>query len=78
MDKITVYSKHNCFPCKMTKRFLAEHGIMYTEKNIDEDLNALEYVMEKGVKQAPAIFVNDQLFATGFNPTRLKLLGGVK
>lgn len=78
MDKITVYTKNNCYPCKMTKRFLGEHGIIFTENNIDDDLKALEFLMEQGVKQAPAIFVNDNLYTTGFNPTMLKLLGGVK
>ncbi|HEK9926474.1 TPA: NrdH-redoxin, partial [Streptococcus equi subsp. equi] len=23
---ITVYSKHNCMQCKMTKKFLEQHG----------------------------------------------------
>lgn len=78
MDKIVVYTKNNCFPCKMTKRYLVEHGFEFTEKNIDKDLKALEFLIEQGVKQAPAVFVNDHLFMTGFNPTMLHLLGGEK
>lgn len=75
MDKIVVYTKNNCFPCKMTKRYLVENGFEFIEKNIEEDLRALDFLMKQGVKQAPAIFVNDHLYLIGFNPSMLRLLG---
>lgn len=44
---ITVYTKNNCMPCKMTKRKLQELGVNYKEHNVDEEPEVLEYLMEK-------------------------------
>lgn len=38
---ITVYTKNNRMPCKMTKRKLQELGFNYKEINVDENLEAL-------------------------------------
>lgn len=43
-------------PCKMTKRKLQELGVNYKEINVDEDLNALEYLMEYGFRSLPVVF----------------------
>lgn len=43
-------------PCKMTKRKLQELGVNYKEINVDEDLNALEYLMECGFRSLPVVF----------------------
>ena len=47
---ITVYTKNNCMPCKMTKRKLQELGVTYKEINVDENLEALEFLMEYGFR----------------------------
>ena len=44
MSKITVYSTNNCVKCRMTKKFLQQNNIDYTEINIDdEDFNLKQY-----------------------------------
>ena len=44
MPKITVYSANNCVKCRMTKKFLQQNNIDYTEINIDdEDFNLKQY-----------------------------------
>lgn len=55
---ITVYTKNNCMPCKMTKRKLQELGVNYKEHNVDEEPEALEYLMEKGYRSLPVVFKN--------------------
>lgn len=62
---ITLYTKTNCFPCKMTKRKLQELGVNYKEINVDEDLNALEYLMERGLTSLPVVFKDDELLISG-------------
>lgn len=34
---ITVYSKNQCVKCNMTKKFLQQHNIEFTEINIDNE-----------------------------------------
>ncbi|ASZ75606.1 glutaredoxin-like protein [Enterococcus phage phiSHEF4] len=72
---ITVYTKNNCMPCKMTKRKLQELGVNYKEHNVDEDLSALEYLMECGFRSLPVVFKDDEPMVTGgFAPNILENL----
>lgn len=52
-------------PCKMTKRKLQELGVNYQEINVDEDLSALEYLMECGFRSLPVVFKDDEPIVTG-------------
>lgn len=72
---ITVYTKNNCMPCKMTKRKLQELGTNYTEINVDENLEALEYLMECGFRSLPVVFDDWKPVVTGgFAPNILETL----
>lgn len=68
---ITVFTKNNCFPCKLTKKWLTEHGFGFTEINIDDDLSSLGWCIEKGYKSAPVVLIDDELVALGFQPHEL-------
>lgn len=41
---ITVYSKHNCVQCEMTKEFLKQNNVKFKEVNVFEDEEALELI----------------------------------
>lgn len=73
---ITVYTKNNCMPCKMTKRKLQELGVDYTEINVDEDLSALGYLMECGFRSLPVVFNENgaPMVTGGFAPNILEKL----
>ncbi|QEL53350.1 glutaredoxin [Enterococcus phage phiNASRA1] len=72
---ITVYTKNNCFPCKMTKRKLQELGVNYQERNIDEEPEHLEYLMLCGFRSLPVVFKDDEPIVTGgFAPNILEKL----
>lgn len=72
---ITVYTKNNCMPCKMTKRKLQELGVNYKEINVDENLEALEYLMECGFRSLPVVFLDDEPIITGgFAPNILETI----
>lgn len=72
---ITVYTKNNCMPCKMTKRKLQELGVNYNEINVDENLEALEYLMECGFRSLPVVFKGNELVvAGGYAPNILETI----
>lgn len=62
---IRVYTKNNCASCIFTKRKLQELGVNYKEINVDEDLAALEYLMECGLRSLPVVFKDDETIVTG-------------
>lgn len=73
MAKITVFTKNNCMPCKMTKKFLTENGVDFEEINIEEQPDKVDYVKSLGFSAAPVIQAGDVVFS-GFQPAKLKEL----
>ena len=71
---IKVYSKNNCVQCKQTKLWLQNHGLDYTELNVDEDLDAYNYLIANNLRTLPVIFNKGDLIAMGFQPQNLKKL----
>lgn len=72
---ITVFTKNNCPQCIFTKRKLQELGVNYQEINVDEDLSALEYLMECGFRSLPVVFKDDKPIVTGgFAPNILETI----
>ena len=67
MDKtVTIYSTPTCHFCQMTKDFLKEKGIGYTEYNVASDLEKRQEMIQKsGQMGVPVIFVGDSS-----NPSR--------
>lgn len=72
-DMITVYYKNNCMQCKMTKKFLEQHGANFQEINIDEHPEKVDYVKSLGFTSAPVIEADNLVFS-GFQPAKLKEL----
>ncbi|PIR83189.1 NrdH-redoxin [Candidatus Kaiserbacteria bacterium CG10_big_fil_rev_8_21_14_0_10_56_12] len=72
MDKnVTIYSTPTCHFCNMTKAFLKEKGIAYTEYNVATDLEKRQEMIEKsGQMGVPVIYVGDELIV-GFDKERL-------
>ena len=68
---ITIYSTPTCHFCQMTKDFLKEKGIGYTEFNVASDLEKRQEMIQKsGQMGVPVIFVGDELII-GFDKERL-------
>ncbi|HHJ8189962.1 TPA: glutaredoxin-like protein NrdH, partial [Streptococcus pyogenes] len=63
----------NCMQCKMTKKFLEQHGANFQEINIDEHPEKVDYVKSLGFTSAPVI-ETDNLVFSGFQPAKLKEL----
>lgn len=78
MDKnITIYSTPTCHFCQLTKEFLTEHNIPYTDYNVASDLEKRQEMIEKsGQMGVPVIFVGDDMIV-GFDKEKLSALVGV-
>lgn len=62
---ITVYSKNQCPYCTQAKALLEQKGIAYTEVKIDEKPEAREFVVGRGHRTVPQLYVGDQLLVEG-------------
>lgn len=72
---ITVFTKNNCPSCIFTKRKLQELGVNYKEINVDDDLTALEYLMEHGFRSLPVVFKDDEpVVIGGYAPNILETI----
>ena len=73
MKKVTVFTKHGCPQCDMTKNVLNQEGIEYEVKNVQEDEEAFNYVVEVlGIRQMPVVEVEGEEPFSGFRPDKLK------
>jgi len=72
MDKqVTIYSTPTCHFCQMSKDFLKEKGIAFTEYNVASDLEKRQEMIEKsGQMGVPVIFVGSEMIV-GFDKERL-------
>ncbi|HFI0039668.1 TPA: glutaredoxin-like protein NrdH [Streptococcus suis] len=70
---VNIYSKNDCVQCKMSKKFLDQHNVAYTEINLDEQPEYIEHVKGLGFSAAPVIETENEVFS-GFQPAKLKAL----
>lgn len=78
MDKqVTIYSTPTCHFCQMSKDFLKEKGITYTEFDVAHDLEKRQEMIQKsGQMGVPVILVGDELIV-GFDKEKLVSTLGV-
>ena len=62
---ITIYSKNNCSYCMMAKALLKNNDIEFQEVNVEQDQEAMSFVLEQGLRSMPQIFRNGELFVAG-------------
>lgn len=71
---IKIYTKNNCVQCKQSKLWLQNHGLDYKEINVDDELDAYNYLMANNLRTLPVVFKDAELIAMGFQPHNLKEL----
>lgn len=75
MKNVTVYTSTTCTFCKALKNFLNENNVPFEEKNIDQDREAMNYLVEHGHRGVP-VSVIDGEEVVGFDKERItELLG---
>ena len=78
MDKnITIYSTPTCHFCQLTKDFLTENNVAYTDYNVASDLEKRQEMIEKsGQMGVPVIFIGDEMIV-GFDKERIASAAGI-
>ncbi|HUQ30118.1 MAG TPA: glutaredoxin domain-containing protein [Candidatus Paceibacterota bacterium] len=78
MDKkITIYSTPTCHFCHMTKDFLTEKGIGYTDYDVAHDLTKRQEMIQKsGQMGVPVIFIGDEMII-GFDKEKIASTLGI-
>lgn len=73
MKDVTVYTSSTCPYCNLTKDYLVEKGVEYTEKNISTDSAAREELMAKGHAGVPVVVIGDEEIV-GFDKDKIDQL----
>jgi len=58
--KLTVYSGTDCSNCDVLKKFLDKNEIKYIEFNIRENERAKSFLLAKGFRSIPQVFLNGE------------------
>ncbi len=75
MIKVTVYTKHGCPQCDMTKRVLEGECVNFNTINVEEDEAALNYVKnDLGFSSMPVVVAEGIEPFSGFRPDLLQAL----
>ncbi len=73
-NKVIVYSTSTCPWCTVVKNFLKENKIDFLEKNVGQDRNAAQEMIEKsGQMGVPVIDINGSI-VIGFNEQKIRHL----
>jgi glutaredoxin-like protein NrdH len=67
---VTVYSKYDCQPCRLTKAYLDRNNIPFQEINVEDDPDAYALVQSMGYLQVPVV-VADSVSWSGLRPDKL-------
>lgn len=71
---ITIYTKTVCPHCVAAKTYLNNHGIAYTEVDVQADPEALAFLKTRGHGTVPQLYVGESLLVEGGN-SGLQALG---
>lgn len=70
MSDIILYTGNTCPYCTITKNYLEENGLKYTEKNVHNSIEAKKELIEMGHKGVP-VLVCDGEEIVGFNKEKM-------
>ena len=65
MTHYTIFTKNACAQCVTAKNLLKSEGIEFSEKNVDEDQEALQQLLQMGLRSMPQIMKNNSLIPNG-------------
>lgn len=65
MTHYVIYTKDNCSQCVTAKNLLKSEGIEFEEKNVDADQEALQHILNMGLRSMPQITKNNSLIPNG-------------
>ena len=75
--EITIYSTPTCHFCELTKNFLTENNVSYTDYNVATDLEKRQEMIDKsGQMGVPVIFIGDEMIV-GFDKEKIAAAAGI-
>ena len=78
MPKIIIYTSNNCNPCKLAKDFFAANQYEFEERNVAENKEFRDELLNMGYRSTPTILINNKPFV-GFNQSLInKELNNIK
>ncbi|NQD67422.1 NrdH-redoxin [Bacillus haikouensis] len=72
MKRVTLYTQPECPPCEIVKLFLKESKINYSEKNIKEDKQARDHLLNELKSYSTPTITVDHKVISGFDLDSLK------
>lgn len=60
MSDIKIYTSSNCVFCKAAKQFFNDNNIDFTEYNVDDNKDAVDYLVSKGYRGVPVINIDGE------------------
>ena len=66
MSKIIIYTSNNCNPCKLAKDFFTTNRYEFHERNVAENKEFRDELLNMGYRSTPLILINNKPFV-GFN-----------
>jgi glutaredoxin-like YruB-family protein len=74
--RIVLFTQPDCPPCQVLKLFLNERGVIYEERDISRDPNAVRELTDHYKSHStPTLVIGDEVLI-GFNPERIdEILG---
>jgi glutaredoxin len=73
MDNVIVYTSTNCPHCRQVKGFLADKGIQYEERNIEQNDDFAQQVWDMGLRAVPVTVIGEHRIV-GMNITQFNKL----
>lgn len=80
MRKVVIYTQEGCGPCTAEKLWLKDNGIDFEEKNIRENPQYLDEIVELGASATPATVIEDENgseVVLGFDQEKLGAILGI-
>ncbi len=77
MKNVTIYSTPNCTYCKMTKDFLNEHKVAFTEHDVAADAEQRAKMIEVSEQMGVPVTVIDDSVIVGFDKAMISELLGI-
>jgi glutaredoxin len=68
--KTIVYTQPGCPPCHHETTFLAQKGVEFEEKNVREDLDAMQEMVRMGAQATPRTVIDGEIII-GFDLKRI-------
>ncbi|WP_339322393.1 glutaredoxin family protein [Paenibacillus sp. FSL W8-0194] len=59
MEKAIVYTSTNCPHCRQVKSYLAEKGVEYEERNIEQSDEFAQQVWDMGMRAVPVTVIGE-------------------